>query len=120
MALRVIGPVAVLPEATTGLTRYYYQGAILPDGLDEARVKDVLELGLIEEVDDPAEPASSEADDQDPTDPEAVPSGTAEDVLAWVGDDQSRALRALEAEKAGDNPRTTLIGKLEKLAGQQA
>lgn len=49
------------------------------------------------------------ADDTDP-----VPTGSIDDVLAWVGDDHDRAQRALEAERAGQQ-RTTLIGKLEAL-----
>lgn len=45
-------------------------------------------------------------------DPEPVPTGTVDEVLAWVGSDHSRATRALTAEKAGQN-RSTLIASLE-------
>lgn len=44
---------------------------------------------------------------------EAVPEGTANEVLDWVGDDPARAQQALAAEQARDKPRSTLIAKLE-------
>lgn len=48
----VVGPVVVLPDATTGLIKYYYQGAVLPDGLDGKRVASAIADGLVsEEVD---------------------------------------------------------------------
>lgn len=50
-------------------------------------------------------------------DAEPVPDGTVTDVLAWVGDDSARAQRALDAERARDLPRTTLVTELEKRAG---
>lgn len=46
-----------------------------------------------------------------------VPDGPAKDVLAWVGDDSDRAVAALEAEEARDQPRTTLVAALEKVIG---
>lgn len=60
------------------------------------------------------------ASDPDPDlDPEPaldeVPSGTVEQVLAWVGIDPERAARALEAERAQEKPRVGLTEKLEKL-----
>lgn len=42
--------------------------------------------------------------------------GTAQQVLAWVGDDPDRAEEALAAEQAKDKPRSTLVKQLEKLA----
>lgn len=44
-----------------------------------------------------------------------VPSGTAEEVLAWVGDDVVRANRALMAELSGRN-RAGLTAQLERLS----
>jgi len=42
--------------------------------------------------------------------------GKIEDVLAWVGDDQERALEAHSAEEAkGDKARSTLLSKLAEL-----
>lgn len=46
-----------------------------------------------------------------------VPDGAAKDVLAWVGDDQERALQALVGEQAKDAPRKVLVRDLEKLLG---
>jgi hypothetical protein len=43
-----------------------------------------------------------------------VPEGTTAEILAWVGDDQDRAQRALDKENADDKPRTGLTGELEK------
>lgn len=48
---------------------------------------------------------------------DGVPDGTAKDVLDWVGSDQGRAARALEAERGRDKPRSTLIADLERLSG---
>jgi hypothetical protein len=42
--------------------------------------------------------------------------GTAQAVLAWVGEDPDRAAEALAAEQAKDKPRSTLVKQLEKLA----
>lgn len=47
---------------------------------------------------------------------EQVPDGAEKDVLAWVGQDQTRAARALAVEKAADKPRGGLVAKLEKVA----
>jgi hypothetical protein len=46
---------------------------------------------------------------------DAVPAGTADEVLAWVGDDPARAARALEAERSGRN-RAGLAAQLERLS----
>lgn len=66
-------------------------------------------------------PAETQADAPDGgvdpaagTDPDAVPDGKAEDVLAWVGEDKDRAARALTAEKAKDKPRAGVVSALEK------
>lgn len=48
--------------------------------------------------------------------PSEVPGGNADAVLDWVGDDRTRAAEALAVEKERENPRSTLIGKLKKLA----
>lgn len=46
-----------------------------------------------------------------------VPSGRAEDVLTWVGEDAERARQALTVETERDRPRSTLVERLQKLAG---
>lgn len=47
---------------------------------------------------------------------EAVPDGSAAEVLAWVGDDQDRAAAALTVEQASAKPRSTLVDQLTRLA----
>lgn len=55
MATRLVtGPVVVLPDGN-GLIRYYYQGAVLPKGLDEERVKSAIADGLVSEDKDAGE-----------------------------------------------------------------
>lgn len=45
-----------------------------------------------------------------------VPAGTIDDVLAWVGDDKTRAQRALDVEQdKGEQARSTLVAKLTAL-----
>lgn len=106
----VIGPVVVLPDATTGKTAYYYQGAVLPDGLNEDRVAGVIADGLVSEEDRDEAVIDDDVDTDD-----QVPDGTADEVLAWVGSDPERAKLALAAEQAGQK-RSTLTDKLTKLA----
>ena len=48
--------------------------------------------------------------------PDSVPSGTAAEVLAWVGGDPARARAALVAEQARERPRSSLIARLERAA----
>jgi len=85
----------------------------------------LLETGAnVEPVDDdakawrPADPGEpEEAEEGDDAPPEELDiDATAAEVLAWVGDDPERAAEALEAERAKDKPRSTLVKSLEKLA----
>lgn len=46
------------------------------------------------------------------TEDQKAPEGSIKEVLAWVGDDVTKAQIALKAEKSGEK-RTTLISKLE-------
>lgn len=62
-----------------------------------------------------ADPGPAQEPDRPPA--ELNIDGTAQDVLAWVGDDPDRAGEALAAEQAKDKPRSTLVKQLEKLAG---
>jgi hypothetical protein len=48
-------------------------------------------------------------------DPDAVPEGTAAEVMQWVGDDPDRAQKALDAEGKAEQPRVTLSNDLQKL-----
>lgn len=54
----------------------------------------------------------------DDTNGDGAPDGTAEQVLAWVGDDAGRAATALATEQARDRPRSVLTAQLEKLVGE--
>jgi hypothetical protein len=44
-----------------------------------------------------------------------VPEGSVKKVLDWVGDDATRAQKALDAENDNADPRTSLITKLESI-----
>lgn len=46
---------------------------------------------------------------------EAVPEGSIKVILAWVGDDKAKAQRALDAENAAEDPRTTLVKNLTEI-----
>lgn len=65
---------------------------------------------------DPFSPAAAFPPYIEPApDPEALVQGTSAEVLAWVGTSSSRAAKAFEAELVSNDPRKTLIAKLEKL-----
>jgi hypothetical protein len=83
----------------------------LPSGIADRVARG--QLRLVNE--DGTPPAESPAEES-PADPDAVPAGTIDEVLAWVGNDKDRAARALEAEHAkGDQARSTLVAKLTAL-----
>lgn len=48
------------------------------------------------------------------TEEATVPEGSIKEVLAWVGEDATKAQAALDAEKTGEK-RTTLVSKLEAI-----
>jgi hypothetical protein len=111
--------------ATTGFRRW--DGSDAPaKALDEAREERVAEEKPDINVDLP--PASKKQlaaeteatrvakDDDSPEVSSEVPDGNADAVLDWVGDDRDRARQALAVEVERDNPRSTLISKLRKLA----
>lgn len=57
-------------------------------------------------------PNENSGDGEDP-----VPDANKDDLLAWVGDDQDRAVRALAAEQErSGGPRSTVVAALEKVA----
>lgn len=60
-------------------------------------------------------PTSQTADPADADTGVVVPTGTVDEVLAWVGRDLDRAARALAAERAGKN-RSTLVAELQDRA----
>lgn len=62
-------------------------------------------------------PAVDKGDeDSEQVDLDEVPRGTMPDVLNWVEAYPERARAALEVEQARDDPRTSLITKLRKIA----
>lgn len=62
------------------------------------------------------QPTEDEGDGEE-DDAEPVPDGTTAEILRWVGDDQSRAQRALDKEQGDDRPRAGLTGELKKILG---
>jgi hypothetical protein len=46
---------------------------------------------------------------------EAVPDGTIDDVLAWVGENRERALQAQVKEQSKSSPRRSLMDQLAKV-----
>jgi hypothetical protein len=56
------------------------------------------------------EPAEVESD--------SVPEGTTKEILAWVGDDKERAASALDAEKANEKPRKSVVEPLEEMLAE--
>jgi hypothetical protein len=128
---RVTAPMVLLKTKGAGdklSVNGFYAGAVLPSSVAEVDADNLqrhVDRGWVEEVDASATDSVSEpAASQDPepqtpdSDPDAVPQGSMEVVLAWVGDDQERAARALEAERSASKPRTTLVDQLTALAGQ--
>jgi hypothetical protein len=93
-------------------------GAVMPHDLPlPSGIADRVQRGDLRLVNEDgtllADPAEEPPVVESPPDPDAVPTGTIDDVLAWVGDDNDRAARALEAEQAkGDQARSTLVAKL--------
>lgn len=65
-------------------------------------------------VDSFNQPVAEQPVEAPQTDVQAVPEGSIKDVLAWVGEDATKAQNALDAEKSGEK-RTTLISKLEAI-----
>lgn len=65
-------------------------------------------------VDSFDQPVAEKAVEAPVTEEQSVPEGSIKEVLAWVGDDATKAQAALDAENAGDK-RTTLITKLDAI-----
>jgi len=74
---------------------------------------EVVEVPTAEET----ETASAPEPEVKANDGEEVPSGTIKEVLTWVGEDKERAQAALDAEKASDSERKTLVTSLEEILG---
>lgn len=78
--------------------------------------------GAVEVLEADPEPAKPEPQGpQSPPEPdrddgEPPVDGTIDALMTWVGDDQGRAVEALSAEQAKDNPRSTAVKRLTALA----
>jgi hypothetical protein len=59
-------------------------------------------------------PAADGDDEEQPR--RLVPNGTMANVLNWVGADPTRAIAAIAAERTRDDPRTSLLRTLGKIA----
>lgn len=92
---------------------------LLADSAPEGSVE-ILEADPVEPEDESEptgdDPAGGDGDDGDEPPAELNIDGTAQEVLAWVGDDEGRAAEALAAEQARDRPRSTLVKSLQKIA----
>jgi hypothetical protein len=117
MGFKVIAPlVAIAPSEKSGDLddanegpRYFYQGAVIQDGFNDKRCKELVDEGMLEKV---------KADKADDASQSTEPS--VKDILAEVGEDKAKAQAALDAERdaRGDKARKTLVEPLEKvLAG---
>lgn len=70
----------------------------------------------IEKVEDPEDTGSETPAGDEDQQTEAPNDGTVPEVLENVGDDPEKAAEALEAEQSEEEPRKTLVEKLEPLA----
>ena len=120
ITLKIMDPVAGTPTMLG-----FYEGAhVAGDRVEAQSLRRHLDRGWIEEFDQVDAETPDDQSDGDPGTPppaggdvvDHVPDGKVEDVLAWVGDDQERAARALVAEQNRDKPRSTLVDQLTMLA----
>lgn len=82
--------------------------------LDPEPVSEPADEELLADVEeDESDPDADDADE--PPADELNIDGKIVDVLAWVGDDPSRATEARVAEEAKDEPRPRLLSKLAEL-----
>lgn len=81
---------------------------------DAPNVETAKELKAAPVVDSFDQPVAGKPVEAPVTEEATVPEGSIKEVLAWVGDDATKAQAALDAEKTGEK-RTTLISKLESV-----
>ena len=74
---KVVGPVAVV-RTLDGSERYFYSGAIVPDGVDEASLKHVIAAGLVKKIEIAATEVEADAGSTDGADGAGAPAGAAE------------------------------------------
>lgn len=84
--------------------------------LSDEELREILAEGRAERDEEAAEKVYAPDAEAGAVNPEDVPAGNVEDVLAWVGDDRARAAAALMAEQRRDgDPRKTLVEPLQHL-----
>jgi hypothetical protein len=98
----------------------FHKGAEL-DGDQARHFADNAPAGSVEVLEADPEPAptpepEAPAAPVQPGGDEPPVDGTIDALMAWVGDSQERAARALEAEQAKDKPRSTVVKRLTALA----
>lgn len=59
-------------------------------------------------------------DRDDETEIDAVPAGTAKEILEWAEGSEDRASRALEIEQSNERPRKTLVDALKKIVDEHS
>jgi hypothetical protein len=120
MSYAVTAPL-VIARDTTGRQHHLYTGARLPEDIDPDQLEQLIDSGMVAEVEDDEKPAKkgkskSEKDDAPAPDKPAP----VKDILAEVGDDKEKAAAALEAENALDKPRPSLVTKLQAVVDAEA
>lgn len=112
MSYKVISPlVAVAPAEKSGDLddanqgpRYFYEGAVIPDGYNDKRCKELVDDGMLEKV-SAASQSSDSGDDKDPT-----RSSSKADWVAYATDD-ARGESKLSKEEAESLTRDQLVEK---------
>lgn len=116
MAVREIIKVVALGDGHVVETHDGVHMLLLP-GEKPVRYTGPLAVTPVEAVDDePSTPDDGKRVNEGQA--AAVPDGTVEQVLEWVGDDLDRAIAACEVEQARPKPRAGLMAALEKVVGR--
>jgi hypothetical protein len=84
-----------------------HAGAPVPEGATDEEYQRLLDGNFI---------VAAQTPDANSSDGDTVKEPTVDEILADVGEDQTKAAAALEAENAKSKPRKTLVAKLEAIA----
>ncbi|RDZ49311.1 hypothetical protein C5C07_20385 [Haloferax sp. Atlit-4N] len=108
MPYKVTSPLVIVPndDGVSG-DGYFYQDAVIPDGFNDKRCKELVKDGMLEKA--TADSGSDGGSDKEPT---------VKEILDEVGDDKEKAQTALDAENAKDKPRASLVDPLQKILGK--
>lgn len=109
MSFKVIAPLVIVAndDKTSG-DWYGYNGAVVPEGWNDERCKQLVKEGMLENVTEDTSEAKA---------PKAPKTPGVAEILAEVGDDKVKAQAALDAEREerGDKARKTLVEPLEAI-----